>query len=385
MTKQKFIYFSSFFTYTIQGMVTISLGLLMPHMMSSYNIDYSQGGTMIFCLLGGGVISSTFGGVLINRLGEKMLTIIGALCIIFGYGVMLFVNNVTLIYFLLTAVGLGTGFFNITLNTLVANVSNSDNRKINALHTFFAVGALLVTLLIAFITYYKLSWKLFLYVVLTMTGICVFLFSIMTVEHHKEKVKPKKNDLSFFKKPYIYIFVSLLFLYVGIEGAINGWAVTFLNESGIVSASASNYVLSVLWILVIIGRLINRRIKKSVTLESRLIVCSIIILLSYILLIKTSSAVFLVISVVVLGLAMSAFYPNSIANSSEKIKDNATALGLILSFGGLGGAVIPWVNGVVADHYGLNAGMMVVIVFILLLIFASSINVFLKGENESNT
>lgn len=383
MAKKNLIYTASFFAYTIQGMVTVSLGLLMPHMMASFSMDYTQGGSMIFFMLLGGVIASAFAGVLVNRLGEKTLIFLGALCIIAGYSIMIFTNNINIIYLLLYVVGTGTGIFNIALNSVVANVSNNDHKKINMLHTFYAVGALWMTLFAAAITYYHLPWKLFLYMVISFTVLCIILFSKVTVAHHEEKIESKNNNFSFFKRPYFYIFLTLMFFYVGSEIAINGWIVTFLNEKSIVSNAASNYVLTILWALVILGRYINRHIKKSITLESRIMVCSLVIMASYLFLINTSSIVGLVISVIVLGLSMSAFYPNIIANTSEKIKDNATALGLIMSFGGLGGAVVPWINGVIADGYGLKVGMMAVSVAIGFLIIASAANIIFKKKNTA--
>jgi len=211
-----------------------------------------------------------------------------------------------------------------------------------------------------------------------MSAISILLFANIHIEKHGQQTKLKSNDFSFFKKSQIYILVLLTFFYVGAECAINGWAVTFFNESGIVSNSASNTVLTIFWILVIIGRILNQRL--SITLERRLIGSSIIMLFSYILLLSTSSIIVLIVSVVMLGLSMSSFYPNVVANSSEKLEDNAIAIGLILSFGGLGGAVIPWTSGIIAESKGIKAGMYAVIVSIIFLIIASLLNGLLRNK-----
>lgn len=380
MTNKNLVYYASYLAYTIQGMVVFSLGVLMPHMMSSLSLDYTQGGSMIFFMLLGGMIASTVAGALVNKLGEKFLIILGAFCIITGYVIMIFLNEIIVIYMLLFVVGAGTGVFNTALNSAITSVSNNDHKKLNTLHTFYAIGAMIMTIFAGIITYYNLFWKVYLYVIVAMSVICVFLFSKVKIEHHEEMKKPKQNDFKFFANPYFYIFISLMFLYVGVEIAINGWIVIFLNDSGIVSNFASNYVLTVLWILVIIGRYINRIIKKNVTFETRLMLCAFLIMMSYIALVNTSSIALLVISVAILGLSMSSYYPNIIANISQRIKGNATALGLSMSFGGLGGAIIPWVSGFVADGYGLNSAMQIVIVFIGFLIIAATANVVLKGK-----
>lgn len=378
MKKKNYIYNASFFTYILQGMITISIGLLMPYMMAEYNMDYTQGGSMIFFMLLGGMTASTAAGAFVKKIGQKSLVIIGAVSIIVGYSIMIFADSVWLVYVLLFMVGTGTGIFNTALNSLVAKISDSDHKKINILHTFYAIGALMMTLLAAGIARFSLNWKIYLYFVISMTVIAILLFVKVKTQANEPEKEHKRNDLSFLSVPYFYVFVALIFLYVGIELAVNGWVVTFLNESAIVSTSASNYVLTVLWILVIIGRYINRHLNKNITLESRIMVCSVVILLSYLVLINTTSVLVLGISVIVLGLAMSAFYPNVIANAQQKIKDNAAALGIILSFGGLGGAIIPWINGVIADGYGLKAGMQIVVGFIVILIISGIINLLLQ-------
>ncbi len=385
MKNNNFIYWASNFTYIIQGMVTTSMGLLLPHMMLNYSIDYAQGGSMIFFLLIGGVISSTYGGMLISRTGEKALVILGALFIIAGYTATIFASNIIVVYILFFIVGTGTGFFNIALNTLVAGVSGSSPKKISILHMFFAVGALLMTLLAAAINNFNLSWKVYLYVVILLSAISIALFSKINVETSAKKKENHKIDWSFLKKPDLYVFITLLFFYVGSETAVNGWIVTFLNDSKIISEGSSSYVLSILWGLVIIGRFANQKLNENISMETRTIVCAFVILVSYIALITTTAAAGVVLSVVVLGLAMSAFFPNAVANAAERLSDNASALGLLLSFGGLGGSVIPWLNGVIADSYGISVSMKAIIVSILLLFIAAIINVLLKKTKEKNS
>ena len=334
MNSKNFIYKSSNYTYIIQGMITTSLGLLLPHMMVTYSLDYAQGGSMIFFLLIGGVISASYGGALINRTGEKLLVIFGALLIISGYGVVIFAQSVTLVYIMLFIVGTGTGFYNIALNTLIAKISESDPRKLSKLHMFFAVGALLATFIISGISSFNLSWKMFLYVMIAMNLVTVLLFIKTDTLSSGKKEEHHKMDLSFFRKPYIYIFTAMLFFYVGAETAVNGWVVTFINERKIIAASGSGYVLSVLWGIVILGRFLNQKISSAFSLEARLLLCSFLILFSYVFLINSGYAFGIILSVIILGLAMSAFFPNAVANASDRMKDNSVALGLLLSVGG---------------------------------------------------
>ena len=382
MKNNNFLYGASNYTYIMQGMVTTSLGLLLPHMMITYSLDYTQSGSMIFFLLIGGVVSATCGGMLISRTGEKALVIIGAYCILAGYAAIIFVNRIIIIYTLLFLVGTGTGFINIGLNTLIARVSDSNPKQLSKLHMFFAIGAVLLTLLVSLINKFGLPWKIYLYLIIAMCAVTVLLFRSIKTDIQAKSNEEHKIDWAFFKKADIYVFILLLFFYVGSETAVNGWIITFLNESKIIASVHSSYILTVLWGLVILGRFLNQKISDSISLEQRLIVCAVAILISYIVLITTTAAFGVIISVMVLGLAMSAFFPNAVANAADRTRDNSAAMGLLFSFGGLGGSVVPWLNGVIADSYGIAVSMKAIIASIMLLFIASIINFFLKKSSK---
>ena len=74
------------------------------------------------------------------------------------------------------------------------------------------------------------------------------------------------------------------------------------------------------------------------------------------------------------GVFYSTIYPTTVANASSIIKDSGTATGIMLSFGGLGGAILPYLIGVISKESGIDMGMNTIIVYSIILLILTIIN-----------
>ena len=57
--------------------------------------------------------------------------------------------------------------------------------------------------------------------------------------------------------------VGALFFYMGLENSVNGWFVTYLKSTGFMSASLATVMVSVTWIMIMIGRIVIASISKN--------------------------------------------------------------------------------------------------------------------------
>ena len=64
-----------------------------------------------------------------------------------------------------------------------------------------------------------------------------------------------KISFTFLNDVRFYVFMLLLFFYVGSESIINGWLATYLLDTGIADEYSARGLLSITWFAVIIGRL----------------------------------------------------------------------------------------------------------------------------------
>ena len=69
-----------------------------------------------------------------------------------------------------------------------------------------------------------------------------------------EKEK-KDGSFGFFSEPLFYLCVATLFFYLCAEQGVIGWMITYFKDTGFLPASLSQMTASVLWVMILAGRL----------------------------------------------------------------------------------------------------------------------------------
>jgi fucose permease len=95
-----------------------------------------------------------------------------------------------------------------------------------------------------------------------------------------------------------------------------------------------------------------------------------------------SSPVLLSLAVILLGLAMSAFYGMTLANAGELVTKSAVASGLLMSFGGLGASLLPYIAGIFAQNHGILAGIHVLVFTAALLLILTLANLLIPDRSS---
>ncbi len=181
-----------------------------------------------------------------------------------------------------------------------------------------------------------------------------------------------------------YLSSGILFCYVGVEYAVNGWIVTYLKDAGIMSTSLAQKILSILWIIIIFGRLFIAYISRNVDKKTILLGSSIGTMIFFLLFLVSSSTWAIVGSILGLGFCLSGIYPTAISNAGNVLKGSSLAMGTLLGVAGLGGIIMPYITGVVAESNGIKGGMVTIGVAAILMFLCSLINKFRKNIEVAN-
>lgn len=205
----------------------------------------------------------------------------------------------------------------------------------------------------------------------------------MNIPSQKKDELSSNSGKSPFTNIRYYIFIALLFLYSGTEKSINGWLTTYLDSLGVMNSITPQDILSIFWIAIILGRLISAGISKHLSREALILIFCIGGGISYVLFILTKNPILISIWVFTLGFFFAGTYPTVVANASSIIRGSGSAAGIMLSFGGMGGAFFPYINGQIADAKGLYAGMIAIVVSAALLIIIAFVNYYLESKTSS--
>ena len=140
---------------------------------------------------------------------------------------------------------------------------------------WYAVGAFLSPFVTMILMGAGMNWKTILQLLAVLTVLIVVSYATMDYRKiEKEEKKPageengpasgQKDKLWFLKNTGFLLAVGALFFYMGLENSVNGWFVTYLKSTGFMSASLATVMVSVTWIMIMIGRIVIASISKNV-------------------------------------------------------------------------------------------------------------------------
>lgn len=382
MKKNNKILTGCYFAFFVNGMASLMLGAMLPALLVDFDIGYDKGGMLLALQSTGNLIASFLGGVIAGHLGRKNSIVLLSSIGVLGFAGMAFTKSTTILLGLFFIAGISRGSVSNFNNTIVNEISDGAPGPLNILHTFFAIGAFMAPFIASWFTKIGLGWKYSIGLVALLSCIMVLVFTNMGIDNVKNQNKGKKENKSydFLKNLNFYISSGILFFYVGVEFAVNGWIVTYLIDSGLMDTSLAQKVLSLLWLVIIFGRLFSAYISKIVNKKTLILASSAGVMIFFTLFILSSSTWAIVPTILGLGFCLSGIFPTTVSNAGEVVKNSDLAMGTLLALGGLGGIVMPYITGEVAENKGITGGVVTIIAAIIFMFLFALANKLWKPK-----
>ena len=378
------IFISCYYIFFVNGMLALLIGSLLPYIQESYNLDYLFCGILVSAHALGNLCSSFLGGILPIKIGRKnTLLLLGA------FGVISFVL-MTLNgshYILLSAfffTGINRGAVSNFNNSVMNDVATGKAWALNLLHAFFSVGAFSAPILVLFIT--KNTHQNWIFVALIEAILIIISLLVVFFMNVPNNYPAKKDsgltDWSFMKNKYFLVATAILFTYLCAEQAINGWLVTYLKDSKVLSSEFSQIMTSLMWLVILVGRLITAILSTKVKKQYLLLGTGIGYIIFALILLFIHQSLITSIGVIGVGLSMAGIYATTISGVGEVLKKYPAALSILLTVGGLGATIMPSIVGAVAGKIGIEGGMGVIILAVCLNLFFIIFNIHIRKNDE---
>ncbi|MGH8028237.1 MAG: sugar MFS transporter, partial [Pseudoxanthomonas sp.] len=193
-------------------------------------------------------------------------------------------------------------------------------------------------------------------VVLFLLAVFVYLFRLPALTEATEKADHLKHTLrEALRHRHVFFGVLGIFFYVGAEVAIGSFLVNYLsmpNIGGFTEQQATKYV-SAYWTLAMIGRFAGSAIMVKFSPRKLLAIFAAV---NVILLAATMSSEghIAVYSVVATGLFNSIMFPTIFALGIERLGPLTGKASSLLIMAIVGGALVPYLQGALADSIGLH-------------------------------
>lgn len=389
--KKRQQFFLSYGVFLINGMLALSIGSLLPFIKEARGIDYAFSGLLVSLHSVGNLIASFTAGIFSVWMGRKKSILLFESFFTIAFLLLTFGNSsfALILAFLMTGLarGASSNFNNMTIN----NLAPGKAWAINGLHAMFSIGAFLFPLLLTLLTSLNMGYWIYACYFMLMMGILSWiLYFLIPVDNDKADTVKQKNedqgkkaDYGFFREPLFLLCTSILFFYLCAEQGVIGWLITYFKDSGLLNAALSQIMASVLWIMILAGRLsaawLSTRIKK----ESLLVVMGIGFVLFFFTLLFGRSTGVIVLGIMGFGYSMAGIYPTTVSFSGYIIKKYQLAWSFMLTIASLGSIIMPSVIGKIAEQAGIAYGMGSIVVVVLIdLILLISLKVYMhSGKN----
>ena len=366
--------YSVYFIYFFCGMAMCFEGAFMPEFKEHFNLSYQQQMYTIFAKNIPFVLFSILIGLLSKKIGfKKCLTYA---MFLFAAGTALLIpglhyGNYAVVLIAFFIIGTGFNFELVAGNPLLSGLgepaeSSSRLNLGNALGAIAQIISPLIILLILPGTVVSVSDKipyinglfLAIAIILIFTGIFTILLKEVKINSFDQETdrsdEQVKQESIWVNKKLLRGFIAI-FIALGAESGIFGLYRNYLEDTSIASLSShQSYILyTIYFAMFALGRLagayFQRKIKPAITL----IFC-VITAMFLLLIMMTTTGNVAVASITLLGLFISIFFPTLYAISIEGLGKNTGLASGLLTMGFLGAALLPVVQGKLADWIGLK-------------------------------
>ncbi|WP_291633189.1 sugar MFS transporter [Clostridium sp.] len=371
-----------FFVFAVNGLYSMILGSLLPIISDEYGLNNTMSGALLSAHQAGNLISGFIAGVLPLYLGRKKAIMFLCSFVIMGFLIMILTGNPVLLILGFLFTGLSRGSISNFNNTVVNELSSSSPAALNILHSIFAVGALSAPFLVILCTKVggEIGWKIAAGVIITLAIISIFLFSRMKIDNTAKKKEKVVISYEFMKNRYFWVCAGILFFYLCAEATINGWMVKYFIDSGIMTIKYAQMLASLLWVVMLAGRLTCAFFGHKISKKKLLITTSIGTVAFYLLLLSSRNLTIITIAITGLGFSMAGIYPTTISTLGNTIKSYPMSMGVLLVIGGIGATIMPIITGALSDAFGILAGMSAIVFAIILMTVFVVLSVLSKND-----
>lgn len=385
--------------FFIWGFITCLNDILIPHLKNVFSLSYTQAMLIQFCFFGAYFLVSIPAGMLVKRIGYKQgiiagLAVAGIGCLLFYPAASLHLYPVFLAALFILASGIT--ILQVSANPYVTILGAPETaasrltltQAFNSLGTTVApfFGAALI-LSVATVSVSQIGdaevasvqaeasavQLPYLLIAATLFVIAVVFsrLKLPVVEHQSAiNATQKAHQQSIFSYRHLVLGAVGIFLYVGAEVSIGSFLVSFLgqkNIAGLAEAQAANYI-AYYWAGAMIGRFIGavvmQKLSGGVVLAFN--ASAAVVLLLVVIMGQGALAMW---SILLIGLFNSIMFPVIFSLALNQLGERTSEGSGILCLAIVGGAIVPLLQGFLADNFGLQLAFIIPLLCYLFIVF----------------
>ncbi|CAK3925957.1 related to MFS efflux transporter [Lecanosticta acicola] len=378
-------------TYFGNGMSDSAPGALLPHIESYYSIGYAIVSLIWITNAAGFILSAFFNDPISSRLGRAKSLMLSEACMIVAYVAIVCSPPFGVVVAAYLVMGFGNAL-NLALNNVFcANLADSTV-ILGLAHGSYGVGGIVAPIAATAMVSNGILWSRFYFIPIGVRAAC-FAFSGWSFwKYEKEGVSLFANSLQqiasrqaaselgeptklqllgrALRNRTTLIGALFIFSYQGAEVSESGWFISYLISYRNGDPAHVGYVTSGFWAGITIGRFTLTHVARRVGEKRFVLATTVGVVVFQLLAWFIPSVIGDAVSVAILGLLLGPVYPCATTIFTRLLPANIQmiAIGFISSAGSSGGAVVPFLTGLIAQAAGTYVLHPICIAFYVLMI-----------------
>lgn len=347
-----------FATFACNGALALTIGALLPFVRQSYGLNYAFAGALVSLHSVGNLVSSFAGGLLPLALGRRNSILCFAACYPLSFALVLLTRNPALLLLAFFMTGLARGAASNFNNTEINMLAPGKGWALNALHACFAVGAFSAPLLVLLCTQVFGHWQLMCGLMIAFGVIEILLYARMPMPVDRvPRPEAGRRNIGFLAERDFWLTFGTLFFYLCAEQGVIGWMVTYFQDSGLMPAGYAQTMASVLWVLILAGRLTSAYLCARVDKSRLLVIMAVGMAVFFAVVLAGRTLPVITLGIAGFGFSMAGVYPTRVSMAGKLMADYPMAWSVILTTASFGSILMPSIVGAVAETMGLYMGI----------------------------
>jgi len=357
----------SYVAFALTG-VSASVGaVVLPAQIVDYRVDRATIGLTFFTFSAAFFLAGATTGWLMERLGTRRALVVGGVAYVAGVLAVASRPSFAVLVALQLLTGYGTGIVESVLQAHLAGLP-AQTARLNLLHGFFGVGALVGPLLATWILA-RTEWTV-VWLVLGVASVPIAVAYALTfpgraappaVPDGPDGAAPAPASGRLLgattRQAGVVLAAVFLTVYVGLEMSMGNWGVNYLVEHHGLSAGLAGGSVSGYWLGLTVGRFVISPVAARLgwTVARMTAVCLVGIVAFGAVISLSPVGALATVGFALLGFFLGPLFPTAVAVVPELTSPRLvpSAIGLMNAVSVIGGSALPWLAGALGDAAGI--------------------------------
>ncbi len=377
---------AAFASLAFNGMTYAFMGTSLPAIQSHLEIGIDLAGILMASFQTGVTVFSFIGGIMSDCYRRERILMGGCLVLCAGSMFLGVIPSYAVTLIVVWIMGAGMGCILSGSNTLL--VSLYPIRKgmiLNIHHVFFSIGSLIGPLIMGYLIISGNLWRQGFIgesIILLVLGV-IFFFAGGSTPVSCERTLLGSQVGNLFKDKHFLLILIVCALSVGTQVTVMLLGVSFLIQAKQAALPTAGAALSLFALFMVLGRLVCGRLTMSVR-HSTIIITLLWLQMATLALAWQGDGWLAVAALALSGFTFSGIFPTALALTGALYPHvEGSALGILSTTSGMGGVVLCWLTGYVAELANMRIGFMVMMLACISALVLFQINYKILARRES--